>query len=231
MSLCLSQGQRDLGHSGSGGYSDRDMAPPEHLISPSGPEEETEELTTRILDAALAEFGAYGLRRTNVDSVARRAELARATVYRRFAGKNDLMQAVAIREGRRAMVAMVRAAEGRPTVEERLVEGFVTGIGLARANPLLARLISSEPEIVLPYLTTESRFVAFARDFLAEQFRRSPGPSAVASPDAAAELIVRLAMSFFLDPQSCIPLETENDLRTFARTYLVPLLRAGTEPA
>jgi AcrR family transcriptional regulator len=229
MSLCLSKFNVTWGTAGAGGYSDRDMAPPEDLI-PSGPSpvEETGELTARILDAALEEFGSYGLRRTNVDNVARRAGLARATVYRRFGSKKDLMQAVALREARRAMVVMVRAAESRPTIEDRLVEGFVTGIGLARGNPLLARLISSEPELILPYLTTDSRFVlAFARDFLAEQFRRSPGPPAVASPDAAAEIMVRLAMSVFLAPESCIPLESEDDLRAFARAYLVPLLHSA----
>jgi AcrR family transcriptional regulator len=222
------------GTAGDGGYSDRDMAPSEDPLSTSAlaasalePDEDTGELTTRILDAALEEFGTYGLRRTNVDNVARRAGLARATVYRRFGSKKDLMQAVALREGRRAMVAMVRAAEGRPTIEERLVEGFVTGIGLARGNPLLTRLISTEPEMVLPYLTTDSRFVlTFARDFLAEQFRRSPGPPAVAAPDAAAEIMVRLAMSFLLAPHSCVPLDTADELRAFARTYLVPLLYA-----
>lgn len=144
------------------------MAPSEDLISAA--DEDIGELTTRILDAALEEFGSYGLRRTNVDNVARRAGLARATVYRRFGSKKDLMNAVALREARRGMVAMVRAAEHRPTIEDRLVEGFVTGIALARANPLLTRLLSSEPELILPYLTTDSRYVlAFARDFLAEQ--------------------------------------------------------------
>nr|BFE30007.1 TetR/AcrR family transcriptional regulator [Actinomadura rugatobispora] len=229
MSLCLTPVNVTWGTAGPCGYSDRDMAPPEDLISPGlSLDEETGELTTRILDAALEEFGSYGLRRTSVDNVARRAGLARATVYRRFGSKKDLMQAVALREARRAMVVMVRAAERRPTIEDRLVEGFVTGVGLARGNPLLARLISAEPELILPYLTTDSRFVlTFARDFLAEQFRRSAGPPPVPAPDAAAEIMVRLAMSIFLAPQSCIPLETEADLRAFARTYLVPLLRTA----
>jgi AcrR family transcriptional regulator len=201
------------------------MAPPEDVISTA--DEDIEHLTARILDAALEEFGAYGLRRTTIDNVARRAGLGRATVYRRFGNKMELMRAVSLREARRAMVVMVRAAEHRPTVGERLVEGFVTGIGLARANPLLARLIRSEPELILPYLTTDSRFVlTFVRDFLAEQFRRSPGKPAVASPDTAAEIIVRLAMSFLLAPHSCIPLDDEDDLRAFARAYLVPLLRS-----
>lgn len=199
------------------------MAPTEDLLAPAA--EDTEELARRILDAALAEFGDHGLRRTSVDNVARRAGLGRATVYRRFGGKKDLLRAVSLREARRAMVTMVRTAEHLPTIDERLVAGFVTGIRLARANPLLTRMLDAEPELILPSLTTDSRFVlTFVRDFLADQFRRSPGRPAVASPDAAAEIMVRLAMSFYLAPHSSIPTETEDDLRAFARTYLVPLL-------
>ncbi|MEW2357268.1 TetR family transcriptional regulator [Spirillospora sp. NPDC029432] len=205
------------------------MAPSEDLLHAE--DEDTGELTTRILDAALEEFGAYGLRRTTVDNVARRAGLGRATVYRRFGNKLELMRAVSLREARRAMVVMVRAAEHLPTIEDRLVEGFVTGVTQARANRLLTRLISAEPEVILPYLTTDSRFVlTFIRDFLAEQFRRSPGPPAVAAPDAAAEIMVRLAMSFYLAPHGCVPLDTEDDMRAFARTYLVPLLYTGAAP-
>lgn len=191
-------------------------------------DDHTERLTARILDAALEEFSAYGLRRTNVDGVARRAGLARVTVYRRFANKQDLMRAVVLREARRAMVLMVRAAEHRLTVQERVVEGFVTGVTLARTSPLLTRLVDSEPETVLPVLTTDSKFVlTFLRDFLADQLRRSPTPPAspaITDPDAAAEVMIRLALSFFLAPHSCIPLDNEDDLRAFAHTFLVPLL-------
>jgi len=54
-----------------------------------------------ILDAAVDELRAYGLRRTSVDNVARRAGLSRATVYRRFENKNVLVQAALVRESAR----------------------------------------------------------------------------------------------------------------------------------
>lgn len=196
-------------------------------------EEATEELAGRILDAALEEFLAYGLRRTSIDSVARRAGLARATVYRRFSSKNDLTSAVIIRESRRLLVRIVRAVENLPTIEERLTEAFVHGTREIRDHPLFTRLLRSEPETVLPYLTTDSEFVlGFARAFLAEQFRRSPGRPIEADPDAAAEIVLRLSLSIILAPHSHIPLDTDYDLRAFAGVYLVPLLNAGSpDPA
>src|SRR5262249_44055710 len=81
-----------------------------------------------ILDAALHESLACGLRRTNVDVVAKRAGVSRATLYRRFDGKDALVQAVLVRECRRFFTSVAAATDGLSTVEERLVEGFVVGV-------------------------------------------------------------------------------------------------------
>ncbi|WP_308286988.1 hypothetical protein [Actinomadura parmotrematis] len=81
--------------------------------------------------------------------------------------------------------------------------------------------------MILPHLTTEAGpGLAFARDFLAEQFRRSADSPPVPAPAATAEIMVRLALSFHLTPQGCIPTGDDADRRAFARTYLVPLLHA-----
>ena len=186
---------------------------------------EEERITARLLDAALAEFSAYGLRRTSMENVAERAGLARSTLYRRFSNKRELARAVALRQSRAHLVELVRAVEGLPTVEDRLVEAFVRGITRARTDGLLLRLLEAEPETVLPYFTTHSDIaLGLGRGFLAEQLRRSPGPPIKGDPDAAAELIFRLATSIMLAPRGHIPLASEDDLRTFARAYLVPLL-------
>jgi len=186
---------------------------------------EEERITARLLDAAFEEFSAYGLRRTSMENVAERAGLARSTLYRRFSNKRELARAVALRRSRAVLVDLVRVVEKLPTVEDRLVEAFVLGITRARADGLLLRLLEAEPETVLPYFTTHSDIaLGVGRSFLAEQLRRSPGPPMKADPDAAAELIFRLATSIMLAPRGHIPLASEDDLRTFARAYLVPLL-------
>jgi AcrR family transcriptional regulator len=186
---------------------------------------EEEQVTARLLDAALAEFSAYGLRRTSMENVAERAGLARSTLYRRFSNKRELARAVAFRQSRTHLVELVRAVEGLPTVEDRLVEAFVLGVTRARTDGLLLRLLQSEPETVLPYFTTHSDIALdLGRGFLADQLRRSPGPPIKGDPDAAAELIFRLATSIMLAPRGHIPLDGQDDLRAFARAYLVPLL-------
>jgi AcrR family transcriptional regulator len=200
-------------------------ADPVPLPDGAGSVDEEERITARLLDAALAEFSAYGLRRTSMENVAERARLARSTLYRRFGNKRELARAVALRQSRAHLTELVRAVEKLPTVEDRLVEAFVLGITRARTDGLLLRLLEAEPETVLPYFTTHSDIaLGVGRGFLAEQLRRSPGPPIKGDPDAAAELIFRLATSIMLAPRGHIPLDSEDDLRTFARAYLVPLL-------
>jgi len=192
-------------------------------------EPDTDAVGESIVDAALEEFLAYGLRRTNVDAVARRAGVSRATLYRRFEGKDALVQAVLVRESRRFFETIATAVRDLAGAEERLVEGFVVGVRLARQDRLLNRLLASDPEALLPYLTTHGHLVvAAAREFLVRQAANVP--AAGRTPAGVAEVFVRLAISFTLLPQGAIPLDTDDEVRAFARAYLAPLMRTdGSE--
>jgi AcrR family transcriptional regulator len=57
-----------------------------------------DEVSGRILDAALDRFAAFGLRRTTMEDIASAADVARATVYRRFTGRDEIVRAVILRE-------------------------------------------------------------------------------------------------------------------------------------
>jgi AcrR family transcriptional regulator len=185
--------------------------------------QEGDPVSASILDAALAEFRDFGLRRANVDAVARRAGVSRATLYRRFDNKDVLVQAVLIRECRRFFESIAAAVAGLPSAVDRLVEGFVVGVRYARRDPLLSRLLASDPEALLPYLTVEGGLVvAVARDFLVAQGQ--------GSPDGDKPVDVRLAISFTLTPDSAIPLGTDEEVRTFARSYLAVLMRPPATP-
>ena len=184
-----------------------------------------DEVGESIVDAGLEEFLAYGLRRTTVDVVARRAGVSRATLYRRFRDKDALVQAVLVRESRRFFGSVADAVAGLTAPQERLVEGFVVGVRYAREDRLLNRLLASDPEALLPYLTTNGALVvAAARDFLVQQAPDAPVGDRTAA--GVAEVFVRLAISFTLLPQSAIPLDSDEEVRDFARGYLAPLMRS-----
>ncbi|GAA1534628.1 TetR/AcrR family transcriptional regulator [Actinomadura kijaniata] len=181
-----------------------------------------DDLDARILDAALAEFETYGLRRVSVEDVARRAGVARTTIYRRFTNKEQLLQAVILREVRRFLTAIAEATEDLPTPEDAVVEGFVAGLRGARTHPLMTRVLQSEPEAFLPQLTMNGGAVMLAaRDILADQLRRFGNAD---DADTVAEVLLRLAVSFLLLPGGGLPLEDEASIRAFARDHLTRML-------
>lgn len=184
-------------------------------------------LSEQILDAAREQFMTFGLRRSTVDDVAKQAGVSRVTVYRRFGNKDSLVSACLLREYRRFVVEVDRAVAPLPTTEDRIVEGFVTVLRHIREHPLVGGLLRLEPEIMLPFLTVESGPALIAmRGYVAgrlREARRAEG-RADADPAPVAELMVRITVSFLLNPVSCFELDDDEQLRSFARGYLVPLI-------
>lgn len=184
----------------------------------------------QILEAAVATFENLGIRRATMDDIARAAGLGRATVYRRFPQKGDLVRAALLFELRRFLAELDRRIAGAPTVRDRLVEGFVAGMTGVRNHPLLGRLLATEQGDVLPYLTVDGGpIIAVARAYLAEHIRAgvAAGEFAAGDPDQLAEILVRIAHSMVLTPAGVLPVADDEPTRTFARTQLTALLPGG----
>jgi AcrR family transcriptional regulator len=183
----------------------------------------------RILDAALRVTEESGLRRTTMDDVAREAGLARVTLYRHFENKDALVQAVILREAERFFAALDSATASCCRAEERVVEGFATAIAFLRAHALLQRLLRTEPEAILPYLTGQTPVVPAARNAVAERLTDDAlvDPLPRERAKAAAEMFVRLAHSFLLSPDDSLGLGSREGARRFARRYLAPALSAS----
>jgi len=178
--------------------------------------------TERILDAAYDELLHFGVKGVSVEDIAKRVGVARITIYRRFANKDALLTAVALREGQRLLARVDAAIDKQSSLEEQLVEGFVAAFQSVRNHPIVKRTLSREPELVTALLATPGApIVALPRDYLAT---RIAAMRADIDARAVAEVVVRLTASFLLLPDSVIKLKTAEDLRTFARTHLVPMV-------
>jgi AcrR family transcriptional regulator len=187
----------------------------------------TDGTVRQILDAAVATFETLGIRRATMDDIARSAGLGRATVYRRFPQKGDLVRAALTDELRRFLTELDQRIAGAPTVRDRLVEGFVAGVAGVRAHPLLRRLLATEQADVLPYLTIDGGpIIAIARGYLVEHIRAgvAAGEFAVIDLEQTAEILVRIAHSMVLTPAGVLPVADDEASRTFARTQLIALL-------
>ncbi|MET9592558.1 TetR family transcriptional regulator [Streptomyces sp. NPDC006516] len=190
----------------------------------------TDALSEQILDAAREQFMTFGLRRSTVDDVAKRAKVSRVTVYRRIGNKDSLVSACLLREYRRFVADVDEAVAALPTMEDRLVAGFAAVLKHIREHPLVGGLLRLEPEIMLPFLTLESgpAFLAM-RGYLADRLRHAQRLEGrpETDPTPVAELMVRITVSFLLNPLSCFELDDDEQVRAFARRYLVPLLSAA----
>jgi AcrR family transcriptional regulator len=187
---------------------------------------------TRILDAAQEVLEEFGLRRITMDVVAGRAGLHRATLYRRFDNKDALVEAVFVRELKRFLMQFTAAMARIEDVEEQIAEAFVLTRSYMREHRLFQRLLQLERDVLMGYFTVGRGAMPLAIQFLAMQLRTAPGVArgVAADAEAAAETLMRLVVSFVLDPESAIPLDDEAQARAYAHRYLAPLV-TGRLPA
>ncbi|MFI9509208.1 TetR/AcrR family transcriptional regulator [Nocardia sp. NPDC052566] len=185
-----------------------------------------------VLDAALLAFLDFGIKRTSMVEVARRCGLSLATLYRRFASKTDLIQAVGLWQARQFIAnvdgALQKQIDQDASAEDQIVELFVAFLNGLRGNKLLDRLLQTEPEIVLPYLTVRGApVIELGRDYLAEFIARlqREGKLPDYDPEPLAEMIARTALSLALTPQTVIPLGDDDAARRFARDHVVVSFR------
>lgn len=191
----------------------------EHAFEPA------KDTATHILDAAYTLFLEFGLRKTTMEDVAKRANMGRITVYRHYADKPTLFQAVVMRECFRSMQEVESMLAQINDAEERFVSGFVIVVNGARKHPLISRLLETEPEWLLPYLTTKGEaMLRFGSQYVASTLRQE---KYVATPqiDLLAEMLWRLLHSMLLTPGGLMaPPNDDEALRHVARTFLLPLV-------
>ena len=184
-------------------------------------------VSERVLDAALSLSAASGLRHLTMDDVARKAGVGRMTVYRRFAGKAALVDALAVRECRRCLAVVAAAIDPDAAVVDRIATMFVTVLRVIREHPLLERLARHEPEALLAELTRDNSLVfRLVREFLVQRVREAEAAGELGGVDAevAAELGLRLGASFVLMPDSVLPLDDESATRETVSALLAPVL-------
>lgn len=176
---------------------------------------------TRILDAALHQFEQFGINRTTVEDIARRSGLARVTLYRAFPGKDQIVEAVVLRELANFLAELDVELAKHPRLEDKLVEGFVLAHAVLRGHTLLTRLLATEPLNLLPHLTTEGApFIRTSTDYLVRKLAEQQDEPVEAELRVISEMAVRLILSFLLTPPIYISLDDEAAARTFAYRFL-----------
>lgn len=192
----------------------------------------------RILDAAMRVLGRKGARGTSMEDVAREAGVTRMTVYRHYASRDELMQAITSREMARYYqtvlargLALEQAAvPGENPVPELLVDAIQYTLTHFFEHPVVNAIIENDPQLIYPVWTTRAdgilRLGVGALPSAYERWKENgwikPLPS-----EWIAEWITRLVMSWYIQPSPVVDLRDPKTVRRLVETFVWPALDPG----
>jgi AcrR family transcriptional regulator len=172
-----------------------------------------------VLDAALTCIARVGLTKTTLDDVAREAGCGRATVYRIFGSKQQLLNALIAREAIAFGDQIVAAAAGEPTLGEAITTTITQGAGILQSHAALAFVVAHEPDQVLPYLGFESDVVLAAAPLLAPAYARFLEPERA---ERLGEWVARIALSYLCSPSDSLDLRDVVQVRALVDDFVLP---------
>lgn len=111
----------------------------------------TQETTERIHEAAREILLASGVSRTTLSDVARRAEVSRMSIYRRYPDVTALVREVLTAEFAALVERATVAGEGE-AARTRIVSQVTAFVSELRANPVWQKIVDDEPALLLPYM-------------------------------------------------------------------------------
>lgn len=188
-----------------------------------------DEARRRLIDAAEACIDRLGLAKTTLEDVAAEANVSRATIYRYFDGRDELVLGVLLRELERSPDPFEGDLDGVRTPDELadlIVSSSVVLLQRIRTNPKLQLLLSTEGAGVSATIQGASAalfrgYAAELRPLLVQLQGRGLARSDV-QPDELSEWILRVILSL-LTVDGPVPRDADDE-RRLLRAFLVPAL-------
>lgn len=158
-----------------------------------------------ILDATLEVLGRVGIAKLALEEVAATAGVSRQTVYRHFGSRDGLLSAVIVREEEALLGLVDEATEGVVEIEEAVRVGLAAALHGADDHPLLQRLLTSEPEALLPFLTLGSGPVlSIVGPAIAAVVERRAPDLAADDREFLGDAIGRVVVSYAISPREAV---------------------------
>ena len=161
----------------------------------------SEGVRERVLQAGYECVARWGLAKTTVEDVARAAHVSRATVYRYFpGGRDELISGVVAWEFARFFLRLYEEVADAESLEEVMERGLMFAHRAVAGHEVLQRILVTEPEILLPQMTTEADqthtlVAAFLTPYLVRH-----GMAEGAESDAVADFLARMVLSYIGSP-------------------------------
>ena len=196
------------------------MPSPAVVTTPSPPADVLEQ---RLIAGMLDCIGRWGVAKTTADDIARAAGVSRATLYRAFPGGKEVAFDALVRHELERFFAQVEdRLQEAESLEDLLVVGAVEAARFLFGHEALGYLLQHEPQRVLPSYGGLQGPLAIATGFVRPHLARFVADSDLASE--AAELVVRLLLSYATDPSPWLDLTDPGSVRRFVRTFVIPAL-------
>ncbi len=164
-------------------------------------ETETEGKARQIMDAAARVFAEFGFRKTNMGDIVREAGVARATLYKYYASKDDLFHAVLMREGEDMLRSVKAAIAGETTTEGRLRTAIITHTDVIRRKTNVLRVsLDAAADIMSRWRPEANALTERALDLYEEILRLGVqrGEIAVERPREMARLLMYMLKGLFI---------------------------------
>lgn len=188
--------------------------------SPSDEARPTSE--SALLEAARASILAVGWKRTTLTDVARRAGVSRMTIYRTWPDMDTLLADLMTREWEEVVAT---ALTGRDDTIATVVTAVVAAL---RDNPLFAKIVEVDPEVLLPYLLhRRGRSQQAVLDLLRAGLERGQADGTVrdGDPERMARAILLAAQGFTLSAATMTGPEVpslDDELTALIERYTAP---------
>lgn len=190
-----------------------------------------DETAEKILQATRDLLLEFGLRRTSMDDIARRAGVGRATVFRKFADRSTLLGALFARETKRTIEAVDSIARQVEDPRQRVAAGFAALVETLSQHDLFNRLIKTDADQVIPVITTQStQALQLGSAYIESQievFEQNSGMSCRNKPEVA-EFLARFVISLTIASETVLPVDDRTKLHEFALDHIVPLIEGSS---
>ncbi|OLE26530.1 MAG: hypothetical protein AUG49_07950 [Catenulispora sp. 13_1_20CM_3_70_7] len=190
----------------------------------------------KILDAAQSALLDLGLRNTTLAEVARRAGVSRMTLYRRYPDIDALLTEVLGRQ----LIRVVRRNAGLQettgvdrTARDLLVTGTVEVVRAFHGDLLMHKMLDSDAEFLLPYLTRDfGGLQHYALDLLSVRLEQGHADGSIRQGSVAlqARTVLLTAQSFVVSARAAAPVPMDRllaELGEMLDAYLRPAKPTG----
>jgi AcrR family transcriptional regulator len=156
----------------------------------------------QILHGAAQAIARHGIGKLGMGDVSTSAAVSRGTLYRYFSSREELLEHLAAREGRRFQERMIQALDEAPDGAEKVHLALQYAARFAGEHPVLRRIVETDPAFLLSAIRDQFSVIrGMVGGPLAPLFAQTePVRQGAAKTEQLVDWMTRIMISFFLFP-------------------------------